>query len=157
MILPPQEFVKTDSNNVNAIVNGIGDGIGDADDLISKADKVIDAAENDEAETAGEGEGSRETKMSGIGLTELQKVAYEGIQEIAGYELTRKEINSKIQEVRERLEAKGISKKALAVALMVSKMNEDHLDGFDTAYLICRKAINLPVQSEMFDFPARST
>lgn len=121
-------------------------------------DAVIDGTFSGNDDAVGETkDATRESVMEGIGLTELQKTAHEGIQEITNFEKTRSEINAKIQEVRQRLEAKGISKKALAVALMVSKMNEDHLDGFDTAYLICRKAINLPVQSEMFDFPARST
>jgi len=124
---------------------------------LNDANAVIDGTNQNKESGAEKKERTREEKMAGSGLTELQKAAYEAIQEICGYEKSRSEINAKIQAVRERLESKGISKKSLAVALMVSKMNEDHLDGFDTAYLICRKAINLPVQSDMFDFPKRST
>ena len=125
---------EVDLNDPEAVIDGRGNA---GDD---------DAANEDKKPT-------REEKMKGEGLSELQKAAFEAIQEITNLEKSRSEVNAKIQAIRERLEAKGISKKSLAVALMVSKMNEDHLDGFDTAYLICRKAINLPVQSEMFDYP----
>lgn len=119
------------------------DGTGGDDDGVSR-------------ETSGEAKNepklTREEIMKNEGMTELQKECATAMREIKTGETKRSEINNQIQAVRERMEAKGISKKALAMAIQVSKMNEDDLDGFDTAYLILRKAIELPVQSDMFNF-----
>jgi len=94
---------------------------------------------------------SRETRMAEAGATELQKMCAEAIKEIGTLETRRSEINSQIQVIRERLEAQGISKKALSIVIQIGKMNEDSMDGFDTSFLILRKSISLPMQSDMFD------
>jgi uncharacterized protein (UPF0335 family) len=97
---------------------------------------------------------SRETRMAEAGATELQKTCAEAIKEIGILETRRSEINSSIQVIRERLEAQGISKKALSIVIQIGKMNEDSMDGFDTSFLILRKSISLPMQSDMFNVNA---
>jgi len=101
-----------------------------------------------------EGQPKRQTQeaiLKSQGLTVLQAACYEAVKRVETLASEREMINSKINAIREEMEAKGISKKAFNIVLQIAKMNEDHLDGFDTSYLVLRKAISLPVQSDMFD------
>ena len=145
------DLKDTDLNDPETVIDGTGDGgtEGVSHETSEDGTKPTMGDSDEEKEQRSK---SRETRMAEAGMTELQKVCADAILELSNFEKRRSEINAQMQAVRERLEAKGISKRSLAVAVMVSKMNEDHLEGFDTAYLICRKAIKLPVQSDMFNF-----
>jgi len=129
----------------------LGDLSGDTpkDQVISGAGEP-DGMGNSEEEKE-ERSKSRETRMAEAGATELQKMCAEAIKEIGVFETRRQEINAQIEKVRAELEAKGISRKALAAVMAVGKMNEDSMEGYDTSYLILRKSISLPLQSDMFD------
>jgi uncharacterized protein (UPF0335 family) len=123
------------------------DGTTDHDDSLGGTMSMGDTDEEKEERSK-----SRETRMAEAGATELQARCAQAIKEIGIFETRRAEINHQVQAVREQLEAVGISKKALAMVVQIGKMNEDELEGFDTAYLILRKAIGQPVQSDMFNF-----
>jgi len=101
-----------------------------------------------------EGQPKRQTQeaiLKSQGLTVLQAACYDAVKRVETLASEREMINSKINAIREEMESKGISKKAFGIVLQIAKMNEDHLDGFDTSYLVLRKAISLPVQSDMFN------
>ena len=71
--------------------------------------------------------------------------------EIVGLEKERQSINAKIKAARERLEAKGITKKGFAAALSYFKADPEQREGFDQAYLISREAMGLPVKGAQLD------
>jgi len=121
-------------------------GVGPMGDFDPDAD--IDGM--DEEEQDGDREQSREEKLRDADLAGLTTECLEAINEIKQLEEKRQEINAKITAVRSRMESKGINRKALAVVLAYSKMTEDQADGFDTSVLVLRKAINQPMQSDLF-------
>lgn len=130
----------TDFTDPNAVVDG---GAGDDPR----------GTEND-GEDNGEGQPKRQTNeaiLNAQGMTDLQKACYDAIKRVETLAKERELINSKITAIRDEMETKGISKKAFNMVMQIAKMNEDHLDGFDTSFLVLRKAISLPVQSDMFD------
>ena len=119
-------------------------------------DVVIDGTPDDVSQDDDNDEGQPKRKLNedilaATGLTELQKVCYDAIKRVETLAKERELINSKITAIRDEMETKGISKKAFNMVLQIAKMNEDHLDGFDTSFLVLRKAISLPVQSDMFN------
>ncbi|MBT8046523.1 MAG: hypothetical protein KJN67_05095 [Pontiella sp.] len=63
-------------------------------------------------------------------------------------EKDRQSVNATMQAEREALEALGITKKALSLALQVSKMDDDALDGFWLALQILLKAIEKPIKAD---------
>ena len=132
-----QPLHEVDLDNPDAVVDGTVDDSGE------DVSRETSASNDDKKPT-------REEQLQSADLTDLQKECYKAIKEIETLESKRSEINAQMKAIRERMEAKGISKKALAIVLQVAKMNEDQLDGLDTSYLMLRKAISLPVQSELF-------
>ncbi len=93
----------------------------------------------------------RQSKLQKLDVKEIISSCADAIQDIKQFETERSEINAEITSVREKLETMGISKKALAMAISVSKMTIDQMDGFDLAYSILRRAIAMPIQDELFD------
>ena len=123
-------------------------------------DVVIDGTQSDDDQRGtsddenGEGQPKRQTNeaiLKAQGLTAIQSACYDAIKRVETLAKERELINSKITAIRDEMETKGISKKAFNMVLQIAKMNEDHLDGFDTSFLVLRKAISLPVQSDMFN------
>jgi len=92
-----------------------------------------------------------QTKLQKADLQDLKMKCADAIQTINGFEEERNEINAEIQAIRETLVTYGISKKALAMAIQVSKMTEAQMDGFDTAFKILREVLNRPLQSDLFE------
>lgn len=111
---------------------------------------VLDVVENPNEPTNAH-DRPLETKLKNSNLEDLIKQCSDGIETILQYEQERRETNSEITAIREQLESVGISKKALGMALQVSKMSPDQLDGFDLAYRILRRAIGQPMQMDIFD------
>jgi len=93
----------------------------------------------------------RQDKLERADIGDVLKECKDAIETITQYEKDRSEVNAEISAVREKLEALGISKKALSMAISYSKMSTDQRDGFDLAYKILRKAIGEPMrQIDMF-------
>lgn len=69
----------------------------------------------------------------------------------------RKAINADIAELRERVNAAGVPKKALDHAIRIREMDPEDRQRFDEGYIIAREAIGCAVQRslfEMIDTPA---
>lgn len=62
-------------------------------------------------------------------------------------------INAKRKEIRERLEAAGINRWAFGHARQVMSMKESKRQGMDLSYLLCRKALKDPVQTDWLASP----
>lgn len=113
---------------------------------------------NTALDTSGENdsEKSRLQQLQGQDLQFLVNRCKTAVAKLAQGEKDRDSVNATMQAEREQLEALGISKKALALALQVSKMNDEQLDGFWLALQIMLKAIDRPItkddmQMDMFE------
>lgn len=99
---------------------------------------------------------SEEKKTAGLAVTghnmdKLKDDVKKGVEKIEGLKLKRQDVNVKIQEARTALEAKGIHKKALDMAMTYMNMDPDKREGFDIAYEIVREAIGLPTETGQMD------
>lgn len=83
-------------------------------------------------------------------LTGLKKEIAEALQQMKDLKLDRADANASMGEIRSRLEAKGIPKKAFAMAQTYLNMDPEDREGFDIAYAICREAGGLPLQEDLF-------
>lgn len=83
-------------------------------------------------------------------MEKLKRACADAISDLTQYDLDAKDINAEKQAIREKLEALGIGKKPLSMALAYSKMSPAQRDGFDTAYTILRDVIGEPIQSDLF-------
>lgn len=92
--------------------------------------------------------GPTDTTQAGHNLTALKQEIVDGLAVIKAAEEERTGSNADIEAVRARLEAKGINRRALALALAYSKMDEDQRSGFDTAYELVREAIGMPISQQ---------
>lgn len=66
--------------------------------------------------------------------------------------LHRKAQNDIIAEERSAMEAAGIHKAALDMAMRYAGWDEDKREGFDTAYALVREALSLPLEDDLFSF-----
>ncbi len=90
--------------------------------------------------------------QKGSNITKLEKDVKEGVDKIESLKLDRTSLNEEIGAVKADLEAKGIPKKALDMAMTYLNMDPDKREGFDIAYDIVREAIDLPVEHpDLFD------
>lgn len=89
--------------------------------------------------------------QSGHNLTALKDEIKKGVDAILSAADVRAEANADLEAIRANLESKGIKRKALAMAISYSKMDEDQRRGFDTAYELVREAIGLPLQRDLFE------
>jgi len=106
-------------------------------------------AKKDEASN----EDQKPTREEQLRENDIENLVKEGQEAVAQINELNKEsavINAKKKEVRERMEAKGINRHALAGAVKVSNMSEDALDGYDLSNMILRKGIGKPIQTELF-------
>lgn len=62
----------------------------------------------------------------------------------------RAAINAEIEAERENLNAIGIGRKPLAMAMQYIALDEKQREGFDRAYALVRKAAGLPLQPDLF-------
>lgn len=101
-------------------------------------------------------------KQAGSNITKLKQDVKKGVEKIEALKLDRSAINEKIGAVRSDLEAKGIPKKCLDMAMQYLNMDPDKREGFDIAYEIVREAIDLPLQTaqmnmdELYQEPAKT-
>lgn len=103
------------------------------------------------AETPQAEHSDHETRLEQLKGTDIDFLLNEcktAISEIDTLSSKRSEANADIKAIREKLESYGIPKKSLAMALQVSKMNDDQLDGFWLAMQILLKAINRPLRAD---------
>lgn len=63
------------------------------------------------------------------------------------------QINASRKEIRERLEAMGVNRYAFAYARQVIGMKESKREGMDLSYILCRKALNDPIQQDWIEGP----
>src|SRR3954466_11000011 len=85
-------------------------------------------------------------------LTETKDVIRNSVPAIINLIAKRKELNAEIAEIRERVNACGVPKKALDHAIRVKQMDPDVRQQFDEGYAIARDAIGLPQSASLFDF-----
>lgn len=89
--------------------------------------------------------------IAGPNMERLMQDVKNGVAKIEGLKEKRNAINDKIAGIRSDLQAKGIHKKALDMAMNYLNMDPDKREGFDLAYDIVRDSIELPVQRELFE------
>lgn len=82
---------------------------------------------------------------------ELDQEIVEAVQDIIEYKQQRKEINANIQAVIERMEAKGIPRAAFKNTVRESEYTEDQRKAFDNAVVVTRRAMGIPVQTDLFE------
>lgn len=93
---------------------------------------------------------SREEILHEQDFDDLESMIRESVAEMKSLDGDGKTINSQRSVVRDKLESRGISRRAFAMAVSISKMTEEQLDGFFVALQICCKAIDRPIQTDMF-------
>lgn len=86
--------------------------------------------------------------QAGSNITALKKDITDGVGKIEKLKEERAGINDAIAAVRSDLQAKGIHKKALDMAMTYMNMDADKREGFDIAYDIVREAIGLPFSAQ---------
>ena len=90
--------------------------------------------------------------QQGSNISKLKKDVKAGVDKIEALKMDRTGINEAIGAIKADLEAKGIPKKALDMAMTYLNMDPDKREGFDIAYDIVREAIDLPVEHpDLFD------
>ena len=89
-------------------------------------------------------------------LKPLMKKIADAYKKINEAKLERGSANANIADQLTSLEAEGISKKAMRMAMTYVEMDEDQRLGFDIAYAVAREALGQPIQGDMFRGPAQS-
>lgn len=89
--------------------------------------------------------------QAGSNISSLKRDVKDGVERIEKLKEERTEVNDKIASIRTDLQAKGIHKMALDMAMKYLNMDPDKREGFDIAYDIVREAIELPVQVDLFE------
>ena len=90
-------------------------------------------------------------KQAGSNITKLKDDIVKGVDSINELKLERTSINEQIGALRSDLEAKGIKKQALDMAMTYMNWDEDKREGFDIAYTIVREALGAPMVSDQMD------
>ena len=95
--------------------------------------------------------------MADIGhnLTGLKKNIAEGLQKLKQLRNDRSDTNAEMSAIRADLEAQGIPKKALAMAITYLNMDPEDRENFDIAYALVREAGGLPLQEDLFQAAER--
>lgn len=88
-------------------------------------------------------------------LSKVKDAIKDGIQKVRDLKEDREDTNAGIAEVRARLAALGIPKKAFDMALQYADMDPDKREGFDIAYALVREVAGLPMQDDLFSAAAR--
>lgn len=84
-------------------------------------------------------------------LTEVKELIAEKYAEIEAAKKARGTANAGIAENLTALEAKGIPKEAMRMAMRYHDWDDDKRRGFDIAYHVAREALGNPIQRDMFD------
>ena len=93
---------------------------------------------------------TKEEQLRGQDVSELEAAALVAVNQIKQLDVEASALNAKKEEIRQRMESKGINRHALAASVRISKMDEDKLDGYDLSLLILRRAIGNPMQPDLF-------
>ena len=89
--------------------------------------------------------------QAGSNITKLKDDIVKGVGSINELKLERTSINEQIGALRSDLEAKGIKKQALDMAMTYMNWDEDKREGFDIAYTIVREALGAPLATDQMD------
>ncbi len=89
----------------------------------------------------------------GSNMEPLRKEISTAYDEIVEHKEARSSANADIAAILTGLEAKGISKRAMRMAMTYVEMDEDEQAGFDMAYGLARASLGAPLQGDMFDAP----
>lgn len=85
--------------------------------------------------------------QAGSNITSLKKDIKAGVDKIENLKADRTALNEEIASVRSDLQAKGIPKAALDMAMKYMNFDPEKREGFDMAYDIVREAIDLPIDA----------
>lgn len=99
------------------------------------------------ARTAKAGEGNRAV----TNVTEATETVRNAVPAIINLKDQRKAINAEIAEIRERVNAAGVPKKALDHAIKLKEMDPEDRERWDEGFAIARDAIAIPVSRSLFD------
>jgi len=94
-------------------------------------------------------ENPKPTIDPGSNLKPLKADIAKAYVEITDHKKTRGEANAEIAAKLTSLEAKGIGKKSMRMAMTYVEMSEDEQAGFDIAYAVAREALGAPVQGDL--------
>lgn len=95
-----------------------------------------------------------EDKMLQMGgnIQGLQEEIKNSKEKIDQWKKERKAINDQIKAEREKMEAKGITKRAFDAAMSYVDLTEDQQAGYDNAYIVAREALGKPIAGAQIDF-----
>lgn len=82
-------------------------------------------------------------------LNELKREIVDGVNAIVRLKSEREGVNADKSAIVEKLEAKGINRHALKMAMQYAEMNETKRQNFDMAYELVREAIGEPLQGDL--------
>jgi uncharacterized protein (UPF0335 family) len=85
-------------------------------------------------------------------LSETKDIIRNAVPRIINLVGQRKALNEEIAAEREKVNAAGVSKKALDHAIKIKGMDPEDRQHFDESYAIARDAIGLPQSASLFDF-----
>lgn len=92
------------------------------------------------------------SNANGGNISGLKADIQEGVKKLENLADERTAINASMNSIRSDLEAKGVHKKALNMAMQYLNMDPDKREGFDIAYSIVREAMGLDFeQGELFE------
>lgn len=94
---------------------------------------------------------AKETPSIHMELGKLKDLIRKSVSLIKEAKNDRTAHNADIQAAREALEAQGIPKRALSMAMSYSELDADQRAGFDVAYTILREALGCPFDGQLFD------
>ena len=86
--------------------------------------------------------------QDGSNLGPLKQEIAETAGKIGKLKQDRQAINDDIKALRENMQAKGIKKEALDMAMKYVGWDVDKREGFDLAYSIVREALSLPFKAQ---------
>src|SRR4051812_26890704 len=84
-------------------------------------------------------------------LSETKETIRNVVPAIINLKSDRKEINAKIQELRERVNAAGVPKAALDYAIRMKEMDPEDRQRLDEGYAISRDALGISFQRSLFE------
>lgn len=84
-------------------------------------------------------------------LSETKDIVRNAVPKIINLKEQRKQLNAEIAEIREKVNAAGVPKKALDHAIRVKEMDPEDRQRFDEGYAIARDAIGVPHSRSLFD------
>jgi len=84
-------------------------------------------------------------------ISAAKETIRDAVPKIVNLKERRKAINADIAELRERVNAAGVPKKALDHAIRLREMDPDDRQRYDEGYIIAREAIGVAVQRSLFE------